>query len=237
MYKEHGEVKMDFYAVLDQVLDLLRHRRKVSYKALQLQFNLDADCLAALKEELLYAYSQVVDDDGCGLMWTGEVPPETDVWHGIALGFSDIVTLVTARLQQEKRLTYVALKHIFGLDDAMLEVVRQELIFAKRVAADEHGRVLVWSREPSLSLTIPPRVTSTTDSSAPTTTHGMSAISPIVVLTRPGDWQVVPDRDSTDTDPRGAFASRRRACSRPCSQKSPHCCNTTGELHTAAWRR
>ena len=142
---------MDFYTVLDHIIDLLRHRRKVSYKALQRQFSLDDDCLAALKEELLYAYPQVVDDDGRGLVWTGEAPPpETNVWRGVALGVSDIVTLVTARLQQEKRLTYAALKHIFGLDDATLDVVRQELIFAKRVAADEHGRVLVWTREPSL---------------------------------------------------------------------------------------
>jgi hypothetical protein len=66
---------MDFYTVLDHVLDLLRHRRKVTYKALQLQFSLDDGCLAALKEELLYAYSQVVDD-GRGLVWTGEAPPQ-----------------------------------------------------------------------------------------------------------------------------------------------------------------
>ena len=113
---------MDFYAVLDHVLELLRHRRKVTYKALQLQFSLDDGCLAALKEELLYAYPQVVDDEGRGLVWTGAaLPPETDVWRGVALGFSDIVTLVTARLQQEKRLTYAALKHIFGLDEVTLE--------------------------------------------------------------------------------------------------------------------
>ena len=178
---------MDFYAVLDHVLELLRHRRKVTYKALQRQFNLDDDCLAALKEELLYAYPQVVDDDGRGLVWTGEaLPPETDVWRGVALGFSDIVTLVTARLQQERRLTYAALKHIFGLDDATLDVVRQELIFAKRVAADEHGRVLVWTREPSLDLSTPPLVTSTTGPNALTTTlPGMSLISPDVVPTPP----------------------------------------------------
>ena len=139
------------------------------------------------KEELLYAYPQVVDDDGRGLVWTGEaLPPETDVWRGVALGFSDIVTLVTARLQQEKRLTYAALKHIFGLDEATLDVVRQELIFAKRVAADEHGRVLVWTREPSLALSTPPLVTSTTGPNALTTTlPGMSLISPDVVPTLP----------------------------------------------------
>ena len=39
---------MDFYAVLDHVLELLRHRRKATYKALQRQFSLDDGCLAAL---------------------------------------------------------------------------------------------------------------------------------------------------------------------------------------------
>ena len=86
----------------------------------------------------------------------------------------------------EKRLTYAALKHIFGLDEATLDVVRQELILAKRVAADEHGRVLVWTREPSLDLSTPPLVTSTTGPNAlPTTLPGMSLISPDVVPTLP----------------------------------------------------
>jgi len=32
---------MDFYAVLDQVVQLLRERRRVSYRALKRQFQLD----------------------------------------------------------------------------------------------------------------------------------------------------------------------------------------------------
>ena len=46
---------MDFYAVLDQVVDLLRQRGRVTYRALKLQFTLDDDQLEALKDELLYA--------------------------------------------------------------------------------------------------------------------------------------------------------------------------------------
>jgi hypothetical protein len=45
---------MDFYAVLDQVLALLRQRGRVSYRALKVQFHLDDEQLDALKEELLY---------------------------------------------------------------------------------------------------------------------------------------------------------------------------------------
>ena len=44
---------MDFYTVLDQVLELLQRRGRVSYRALKLQFHLDDEHLEALKEELL----------------------------------------------------------------------------------------------------------------------------------------------------------------------------------------
>jgi len=64
---------MDFYAVLDQVLELLRHRGRVSYRALKLQFHLDDEHLEALKEELLYAHHPVIDEAGRGLVWTGAV--------------------------------------------------------------------------------------------------------------------------------------------------------------------
>src|SRR5262249_7497123 len=36
-----GGVVMDFYAVLDQIVDLLRRRSRVSYRALQRQFGLN----------------------------------------------------------------------------------------------------------------------------------------------------------------------------------------------------
>src|SRR6266699_3518407 len=62
---------MDFYTVLDQVLALLRSRGRVTYNALKLQFNLDDAHLTVVKEELLYAHPQVIDDDRRGLIWTG----------------------------------------------------------------------------------------------------------------------------------------------------------------------
>jgi hypothetical protein len=39
---------MDFYEVLDQVIDLLQHRERVTYRALKLQFQLDDEHLEAL---------------------------------------------------------------------------------------------------------------------------------------------------------------------------------------------
>ena len=68
---------MDFYAVLDQVLDLLRQRGRVTYNALKRQFGLDDACLQDLKDEIIEAQRLAVDEDGRVLVWTGDVaaPP------------------------------------------------------------------------------------------------------------------------------------------------------------------
>lgn len=63
---------MDFYAVLDQVVKLLRSRGRVSYRALKRQFDLDDELLADLKDELLSAQYPVVEDGDRGLLWTDE---------------------------------------------------------------------------------------------------------------------------------------------------------------------
>jgi hypothetical protein len=42
---------MDFYAILDQVVVLLRERQRVTYRALKVQFHLYEEALEALKEE------------------------------------------------------------------------------------------------------------------------------------------------------------------------------------------
>jgi class 3 adenylate cyclase/tetratricopeptide (TPR) repeat protein len=63
---------VDFVAVVDQVIALLRQRGRVTYRTLQLQFTLTDEQLAALKDELLYSQPQVTDDAGRGLVWTGD---------------------------------------------------------------------------------------------------------------------------------------------------------------------
>src|SRR5262249_25066296 len=62
----------DFYAILDQVVDLLRRRHRVTYRSLKRQFDLDDTALADLKEALLFVYPQLADDAGRGLVWTGD---------------------------------------------------------------------------------------------------------------------------------------------------------------------
>jgi class 3 adenylate cyclase/tetratricopeptide (TPR) repeat protein len=70
---------VDFYAVLDQVVELVRSRGRVSYQALKLKFDLDDKHFQALKEELLYAHGATIRDEGSGFAWAEEptVSPPT----------------------------------------------------------------------------------------------------------------------------------------------------------------
>ncbi len=52
---------MDFYAILDQVIALLRQRQRVTYRALQRQFDCDDAYLEDLKAELIDAQRLAVD--------------------------------------------------------------------------------------------------------------------------------------------------------------------------------
>src|SRR5215471_16673258 len=63
------------------------------------------------------------------------------------MDFDAILAQILHLLQQEKRLSYRALKRRFALDDEYLEDVKAELIQAKQVARDEAGAVLVWVGE------------------------------------------------------------------------------------------
>ena len=59
--------------------------------------------------------------------------------------FSEILTQAKEWLQREGRLTYRALKLEFDLDDEQLDVLKDELVKAKRLAIDEDNEVLVWT--------------------------------------------------------------------------------------------
>ncbi|MBI3797554.1 MAG: hypothetical protein HY268_11395, partial [Deltaproteobacteria bacterium] len=60
---------MDLYDLSDQVVALLQKRGRLAYRALKLQFQLDEEQLAALKEELLFAHPQITEEEGRGLVW------------------------------------------------------------------------------------------------------------------------------------------------------------------------
>jgi class 3 adenylate cyclase len=63
---------MTFEEILDQATALLQRRGQVSYRMRTLQFHLDAESLAALKEELIEVHHLAVDHEGRMLVWRGE---------------------------------------------------------------------------------------------------------------------------------------------------------------------
>jgi class 3 adenylate cyclase len=77
------------------------------------------------------------------------------------MDFYDVLAKVQDLLSQHGRVSYRALKHQFALDDEDLEALQDELIYARRLAVDEDGRVLVWTGGQAISL--PPPAPSTAE--------------------------------------------------------------------------
>jgi class 3 adenylate cyclase len=65
------------------------------------------------------------------------------------MDYDAIVTQVLDLLQREQRVAYRVLKRRLQLDDETLEDLKDDLIYAKKLAMDEDGRVLVWTGETS----------------------------------------------------------------------------------------
>jgi class 3 adenylate cyclase len=80
------------------------------------------------------------------------------------MDYDAIVTQALALLQREHRLSYRVLKLRLQLDDDLLEALKEDLIYAKKLAVDEEGRVLVWtggtSSAPVPISPVPPPTTS-----------------------------------------------------------------------------
>src|SRR5262245_15253412 len=77
--------------------------------------------------------------------------------------FDEILTQVVGLLQREGRVPYRALKLRFDLHDDYIEGIKDELIYAKKLAMDEDNRMLVWTGDqetfsppPVLSPSAPP---------------------------------------------------------------------------------
>ena len=111
---ESGSAIVSFEEVLDQALAMLQRRGRVTYRALQLQFELDDNWLEVLKDDLLFAHSEISDEEGQGLVWAGEpseplpnVHHETDRQNRL----QTMCLVVMQLLQRERRITYRALKH------------------------------------------------------------------------------------------------------------------------------
>ena len=66
---------MTFDDVLEQALEMLRRRGRVSYRALKVQFQLDDDVLALLRDEIVEIHQLARDQEGTMLVWTGAPGP------------------------------------------------------------------------------------------------------------------------------------------------------------------
>jgi hypothetical protein len=63
---------MSLYDVLDQIIALLRQRKRLTYRLLKREFALDDETLADLKDELIYAQQLAVEEDERVLVWIGD---------------------------------------------------------------------------------------------------------------------------------------------------------------------
>src|SRR5262245_3248221 len=138
------EVVMSFREMLAQVVAWLQQDKRVSYCALKRQFALDDAALADLQDAILYAYPQVSNDAGRGLVWTPAAPA---VMAEVAGRFDAVLAAVTALLRCDGWVTYRLLRLACGLDEPLLEAVCRELTF-KQVAHDARGEGLVWTGAP-----------------------------------------------------------------------------------------
>src|SRR5215475_13846369 len=63
---------MSLYDVLDQIIALLRQRKRLTYRLLKREFALDDETLADLKDELIYAQQLAVEEEERVLVWIGD---------------------------------------------------------------------------------------------------------------------------------------------------------------------
>ncbi len=63
---------MTFDEVLDQAIEMLRRRGRVSYRALKRQFDLDEAYLEDLKAEIITVHRLATDENDAMLVWIGD---------------------------------------------------------------------------------------------------------------------------------------------------------------------
>jgi len=70
---------MSLYDVLDQIIALLRQRKRLTYRLVKREFALDDETLADLKDELIYAQNLAVEEDERVLVWIGDTEGRHEV--------------------------------------------------------------------------------------------------------------------------------------------------------------
>jgi hypothetical protein len=89
-HQRWGGKVVTFDEVLEQVLEMLRRRGRVLYRALKVQFHLDDDLLELLKDEIVEVHQLTQDQEGKMLVWSGDtaaaapvLPPMSDQEHAL----------------------------------------------------------------------------------------------------------------------------------------------------------
>ena len=176
-----GEDAVSFEEVLDQASAMLQRRGRLTYRTLKRQFHLDAEALEDLTFELIKGQRLAVEEDGAVLVWIGEplgAKPDSQGMAEAESRFHAVLPDVMGLLQRERRVTYRRLTYVFGLDEVLLEDLREELVL-RRVAIDEAGKVLVWTGE------APPVVPSVVAAASQPAALDSAVVSPTSSPTRP----------------------------------------------------
>ena len=177
---------MTFDDILDQAIEMLQRRGRLTYRTLKRQFHLDDETLEDLTFELIEGQRLANDENGTVLVWTGETgSPQPDAQRGTKdeRHFQVLLPAVMALLRQEGRVTYRAIKYIFGIDDALLDEIRKELSF-RQVVRDESGEGLVWIGEtqavtaPGVDVSSQPFIADTTEIASPAAPTPFPATEP-----------------------------------------------------------
>jgi hypothetical protein len=166
---------MDFAALRTQAIELLQREGRAAYRVLKLQIQIDDDLLEVLKDDLIYAKRLAVDEEGKILVWAGApaaAKPDTRPPAEAERQLYTMLLAVMALLQREKRVTYRTLQYVFGVDEACLYAVRDELRF-RQLAREEGGQGLVWT-----GVDPPPVATAAVPGPTSDTAMSLSAVSP-----------------------------------------------------------
>jgi hypothetical protein len=118
-----------FEEILAQVVEVLRHKRRVSYRALRRRFGLDEEYLEDLKVEIIQAKQLATDEDDTILVWAGDAtPPSVSTLERPPLAYTPvhlsekILTTRTALEGERKQVTVLfadikgSTERIAGLD-------------------------------------------------------------------------------------------------------------------------
>jgi class 3 adenylate cyclase/predicted ATPase len=94
---------MSFESVLDAAIELLKRRRRVTYRLLQREFDLDEAALADLKDELILGQRLARDEDGVVLVWSAAAEASVAERRRLTVMFCDLVgsTKLSTRLDPE----------------------------------------------------------------------------------------------------------------------------------------